>query len=322
MKHLDVEEEKVLLEAMDEGVIGIAQGCDFMNRSARAMLHAYPTLLEHALKIATCALDNQKTLTDTISFCERHFDLIAVPTSKRAIVLIQDMSSHRNIVELGRNFVSNASHELRTPITIIRGFAETLHDLPELPQEMVRDITEKIVRNCERMDNLVKNLLVLADIEHLPYEPKHIINILPILEGCQYHMLCAHKDAHIDFECVHHSVEVPADPHLLELAVTNLLQNAIKYSPSPAHVHMKVFLDKDKCYISIQDKGIGISQNDAEHIFERFYTVNKTRSRKLGGAGLGLSIVKTAIEKQGGFVRVESEKNVGSTFTLSIPLKQ
>lgn len=321
---LDVEEMRTLLEAMDEGVLLFGSDVHYerANRSAEAMLKIYPSLLDSAVQLARCAVSNGQTLTDAVSFKERHFDLIALPTFGRTLVLIQDISSHRNIVELGRNFVSNASHELRTPITIIRGFAETLHDLPELPQEMVKDITEKIVRNCERMDNLVKNLLILADIEHLPYESKQIVNILPIVEGCQYHMLCAHKDAHIDLVCSHHTVDVPADPHLLELAITNLLQNAIKYSTPPVQVKISIALEKDVCHIAVEDKGIGIPQEDMQHIFERFYTVNKTRSRRLGGAGLGLSIVKTAAEKQGASIKVESKKNTGSIFTLSIPLRQ
>ncbi len=317
-------EIEILLESLEEGIIVFnnEMHIDLVNSSAQKMIKAHGSLIDNCLQLAHNSIYQKKTLTNSLSYGEHYFDLICIPTDLRVIVIVQNKSSHRNILEMGKNFIANASHELRTPITIIRGFAETLHDLPHLPEEMLKDITEKIVRNCERMDNLVKNLLTLADIENLPYVPSYFIDIIPILEECRYQILSAHPEAAITLHlpCTH--MQLPADPHLFELAITNVLRNAVKYSPNPACIELTLEKTQTLCRISIADRGMGIPPEDIGHIFERFYTVNKTRSRRLGGAGLGLSIVKTALEKHKGSIHVQSSLGEGSTFILSFPLKK
>lgn len=229
-------------------------------------------------------------------------------------------ASHHKVLEMGKDFVSNASHELRTPITIIRGFAETLQDLPELSPEMLGDITEKIVRNCHRMDTLVRSLLTLADIENLSSARFHACELISLIEGCCHILLSLHPEVKITFEQNLENLTVPADRDLLELAVMNLLENAVKYSPAPASITITLSQKERETEFSIRDKGIGIPEGDLEHVFERFFTVNKAHSRRLGGAGLGLSIVKTIIEKHDGSISVCSKLGEGSTFRVLLPL--
>jgi two-component system phosphate regulon sensor histidine kinase PhoR len=266
-------------------------------------------------------------LTDSVSIGENnklYLDLIAAPKAQRngAILVLQDKSSHYKILEMGKDFVANASHELRTPITIIRGFAETLQDLPELPRDMVVDITEKIVRNCQRMDNLVKNLLTLADLENLPASRFQQCDLVVLAETCRQVVLSVYEDAQIVIEKNLESILVAADPDILELAILNLLDNAAKYSNPPGQITIRLDHEGEGESISISDQGIGIPPADLEHIFERFYTVDKARSRRLGGAGLGLSIVRTIIEKHHGTISVTSAVGEGTTFSIRLPMQR
>jgi signal transduction histidine kinase len=264
-------------------------------------------------------------LTDSISLKgtkKTFLDLIAAPKAQRngAILVLQDKSSHYKVLEMGKDFVANASHELRTPITIIKGFAETLQDLPELPRETVVDITEKIVRNCQRMDTLVKNLLTLTDLENLPDSHFQECDLVALAEMCRQVVLSVYEDAQITIKKNKDPIVVAADPDILELAVINILDNAAKYSNPPAEIEITLTQEDSEAHVSISDHGIGIPPADLEHIFERFYTVNKARSRRLGGAGLGLSIVRTIIEKHQGTISVSSQVGVGTTFSIHLPM--
>lgn len=252
-----------------------------------------------------------------------YLELIAAPLihQKGAILVLQDKTSDYKILEMGKDFIANASHELRTPITIIRGFTETLQDLPELSQEMLHDITEKIVRTCGRLDKLVKSLLTLSDIENLSEQNFRITDLVTLAENCKHLLVTAHRSAQVSFHSELHRAPVLADGDLLDLAIMNLLENAVKYSTEPAQIEMLIQRVGTMVHLTVSDKGIGIPENDLPHIFDRFYTVDKARSRKSGGAGLGLSIVKTIVEKHRGVVTVTSKLGKGSTFVIALPLK-
>lgn len=338
-------EKEAILECLAEGVVSIdaTMKIKYANAVSSKILRmpkrhligkdfptiAYETvapLLEKCKVLLKACQERQSVLTDSISIGEGkklYLDLIAapIPEDGGAIIVLQDKSNHYKILEIGKDFVSNASHELRTPITIIKGFAETLQDLPELSKEMLDSITEKIVRNCERMDNLVKNLLILADIENLPKTRFYQCDLISLAENCRHVLLSIHSDVHVEIEKDREDMVVEADLDLLELAIMNLLNNGIKYSKHTAHLTMKLRqLDEKEVKIEIIDQGIGIPSSDLEHIFERFYTVDKARSRRLGGAGLGLSIVKTIIEKHDGTISVESTVGKGTGFSIVLPI--
>lgn len=255
---------------------------------------------------------------------KRYLDAIAVPRGKEgAILVLQDKTGLHKVIELGRDFIANASHELKTPITIIRGFAETLHDHPELSHEIYKEITQKIVSNCQRMETLVRNLLTLAAIdEGLPRSRLQECDLFDLVDRAKQTILVIHPAADIVIETVGEVPYVLADGDLLLQAILNLLDNAAKYSKPPARV--TVFLEKkgEEMEIRVCDQGMGIPQEDLDRIFERFYAVDKSHSRSLGGSGLGLSIVERIVEKHLGTISLESEVGKGSVFTLRLPIHE
>ncbi len=253
-----------------------------------------------------------------------YLDLISAPLANQsgALLVLQDKTSDYKIVEMGKDFIANASHELRTPITIIRGFAETLQDLPDISKEMLSEITEKIVRTCGRLDKLVRSLLTLADIENLSEERFMPVDLVSLIENCRHFLLAAHPEAKISIKSEVSHAKILADGDLIDLAITNLLENAVKYSQGPAQIKMNLKKLGNEIHLTVADQGIGISETDLPLIFGRFYTVDKARSRKSGGAGLGLSIVKTIVEKHKGRIHVVSHLGKGSEFTLIFPLNK
>ena len=249
-----------------------------------------------------------------------YFNIIAAPKGDGhgAIVVLQDMSQHYRIKSMRKDFIANASHELKTPITIIRGFAETLHDNPTLPTGTLEDITEKIVRNCNKMTSLIKDLLALSDIENLPTSRLMDVDIADLIEGCKKTLQDVYPDAKI--ELVHPGgITVIGDANLLEMAFMNLLDNAAKYSKPPAEVTVTITEEKDTATISFADKGLGIPQEELGMIFERFYSADRPLSKKMGGSGLGLAIVDTIVEKHYGKISVTSKVDQGTTFTVKLP---
>ncbi|MBS0648487.1 MAG: PAS domain-containing protein [Verrucomicrobia bacterium] len=336
-------EKEAILESLMEGIMTIdaAGFVRYANQTASHMLgiprrqligkpfmphdsHPKIDLFKSCQAIIRLAGEQGTAVTDSVAMGDGHkvyLDLIAVPKPFRTgtIIILQDKSSQFRVVEMGKDFIANASHELRTPITIIKGFAETLQDLPVISPPMLSEITEKIVRNCHRMDTLVKNLLTLADIEYVPESRFQPCDIVALADNCRHLLLTLSPTTRVDIEKSHDRIMADADPDLLELALMNLLENGIKYSKPPAHLTIYIKEQGDEVLIAIQDRGIGIPPADQPHIFERFYTVDKAHSRRLGGAGLGLSIVKTIIEKHEGTISVASVVGQGTTFTIQLP---
>src|SRR5579862_4618341 len=261
-KHIVEErnEKEAILESLGEGVLAVDRDMRirYVNYIGSRMM-GFPRkqltgksfvelegltplpLLEKSRQLLETCQSKMTILTDSIFIAEGkkiYIDLIAAPKLQQngAILVLQDKSSHYKVLEMGKDFVANASHELRTPITIIKGFAETLQDLPELPRDMVVDITEKIVRNCQRMDTLVKNLLTLADLENLPDSRFQECDLVVLMETCRQVVSAVYETAQIAIERSSESIAVAADPDILELAIINLLDNAAKYSNPPAKI--------------------------------------------------------------------------------------
>jgi two-component system, OmpR family, phosphate regulon sensor histidine kinase PhoR len=253
----------------------------------------------------------------------RYLDLIVAPKKESAgsIVVIQDKTGQYRRVEIEKNFISNASHELRTPITIIRGFAETLRDLPHLSPETLHEMTEKIVQGCSRMESLIKSLLTLSDIEREPSKNFSPQNLVDIAEQCRTTLLSLHPEAFITIWKNQEEIFLNCNGELMQLAIYNLLDNAFKYSQPPAQITIEIENQEKQIRLSVRDKGLGIAPIDQIHIFERFYRVDKARSRRMGGAGLGLSIVKTIADLHGGSISLSSTPGEGSSFTLFFPIR-
>lgn len=334
-------EKKAILESLVEGVLGVNEKLviTYANSMAEKLLENHTLVglsfndaknpILHAQKFQTLLQDCQtqrQALTDTIEIKHDSYkiflDVTAAPKKANtgAILVLQDKTPHYKLLEMRKDFIANASHELKTPITIIRGFAETLHDNPDLPQDTLKDVTSKIVRNCTRMTNLIKDLLTLTDVENLPESRLMNCDLYEIIKNCKDSIKAVHRDANITIEKPdNQEMLLLADSNLLEHAFMNLLDNAAKYSTPPAQIRIKMRRENEKLFVEVADKGIGIPPVDLEHIFERFYTVDKARSRKMGGSGLGLSIVETIIEKHFGHISVQSEVGAGTTFIVELP---
>lgn len=336
-------EKEAILESLMEGVIAIDVNMviTYANNMASKLLENNDLVGQsfidpqnkilrsqkfHSL-ILNCQLENRH-LVDTLEIKRDSktifLDIVAAPKKENtgAILVLQDKTSHYKLLEMRKDFIANASHELKTPITIIRGFAETLHDNPDLPPETYQEVTQKIVRNCMRMTNLIKDLLTLTDVENLPESRLTECDLYQIITTCSESVKAVHQDSQIIInKPANQEMHLVADANLLEHAFINLIDNAAKYSVPPAQITISMRHENDKIVVDVADKGIGIPQADLEHIFQRFYTVNKAHSRKLGGSGLGLSIVETIIEKHFGRITVQSEVGVGTTFTVILPVR-
>lgn len=212
-------------------------------------------------------------------------------------------------------FIANASHELRLPLTVLKGFAETLQNHPDMPREVIQNVAEKMVSASARLEKLLQSLLWLADAENgdAAFRP---VQLLPLVLTCKELVLTAHPEAQITVVYDKREIAVLGDSTLLELAVLNLLENGIKYSLKPAVIQVNLLQTDQGVKIAIQDHGMGIEPQDLPHIFDRFYAVNKGHSKKLGGVGLGLAIVKSIIERHGGHISVSSEVGKGSLFQI------
>jgi two-component system, OmpR family, phosphate regulon sensor histidine kinase PhoR len=329
-----------ILEALGEGVIAVDDKLNvtYANSTALHMLGiTVDTLIGHRFSAAghdefTDLLSQAQQQGEMLAIASEigdkkkiYLDVIALPLGSQAgaILVLQDKSIHYGILEMRKAFIANASHELKTPITIIRGFAETIEQHPEMPVDTRTDVCAKIIRNCVRMESLIRNLLRLADIEGLPRGNLQSVSVSQLVNGCKAMTLSVYADAQIDIVSPPEELFITADPELLELAVTNLLDNAAKYSGPSAQITATISLDPaaNMAQIDVTDNGPGIPEEDLSHIFDRFYTVDKAHSRKMGGSGLGLSIVRTIVEKHLGRVAVTSTLGQGTTFTIRLPLE-
>jgi two-component system phosphate regulon sensor histidine kinase PhoR len=244
----------------------------------------------------------------------RQLKISKIERKEEGLVLRQER------LDVGRDFVANASHELRTPITIIKGFLETMRDMPEISQDLFSEILKKMLKSCERMESLVKSLLLLADLENCPKGGFEDCDLVQMIDEVSYNLISIHQEATIETYLKDSSIRIWANLDLLELALRNLLENAVKYSKGAARIAIRLEVGEQTCKIKIKDEGIGIPEKDIPHLFDRFYTVDKTHSRRLGGAGLGLSIVKKIVENHRGAISVFSKYHEWTEFVMELPL--
>ncbi len=326
-----------VLNSLAEGVVAVdgQMNITFVNDVAvkmfnlprDALLHNHVSLLKSAKcfsLLEDCQKKN-KTIYDTLDLqggdTTIPLGVIVSPNQDQgATLVLQDKSNLFQIIDMGKAFIANASHELKTPITVIQGYAETLHDHPELDLTIQKEITHKILSNCQRMEALVKSLLTLADIENLPLSQLKECDLKLILNDCMVNICSIHKEVDIELnDETSNPTVVMADPYLLQRALSNLIENAIKYNLKKPCIQINLSSNETEVLLTVADNGIGIPTNDLAHIFDRFYRVDKARTRKLGGSGLGLSIVKTIIEKLQGTILVQSKMGEGTTFSLTFP---
>lgn len=333
----------VILNGMSEGVLAIdaEEKIINMNPAAAALLdvpleNAKGIWIHDIVRNSSLQRFIQDTM-DSDSMVEANFTLPGpagechidakgkkLGTSKSAsdgaIMVLYDVTRLKRLEIMRKEFVANVSHELRTPLTAIKGFVETIIQGEYALDDDVRKFLEIVSTKTDRLCSIVDDLLTLSSIER-EHEQKDIkftpVKIKSVLEDAVRTCFTKAESGNIDLKIDCDEItEVTTNPDLLEQAISNLIDNAIKYSPAGKTVRIEAEEREDNLIISIIDEGIGIPVEHQQRIFERFYRVDKARSRKVGGTGLGLSIVKNICISLGAKVTVESKSGEGSTFRI------
>jgi two-component system phosphate regulon sensor histidine kinase PhoR len=243
------------------------------------------------------------------------------PPSRGAVIVLTDVTDLRRLESMRRDFVANVSHELKTPLTSIRGYVETLLEgAIDDPGNNVRFL-EKVDDHVRRLTHLVTDLLTLGRIESEQSLPVERVDLGDVVRDslARHEASARGKDIRCQ-EDIEGPVEVLGDREALDQVVDNLLTNAIKYTHAGGTVTLSTRENGSMGVLEVLDTGIGIPAKDLDRIFERFYRVDKARSRALGGTGLGLAIVKHLVQAMHGEVSVESEYGAGTRFTVRVPL--
>jgi two-component system phosphate regulon sensor histidine kinase PhoR len=241
-----------------------------------------------------------------------------------AVIVLNDMTRIRRLEAIRRDFVANVSHELKTPVTSIQGFVEALVEggVKEPPQ--VERYLSIIAKHASRLNSIIDDLLTLSRLEEAGERRALRFDVGPLKPVLEEAIALSgvkadEKRIAIDLAC-DDDLEARINPPLLEQAVINLIDNAVKYSPEGSRIRVEAHQDQTQASIAVADEGCGIPPEHLPRIFERFYVVDKSRSRKLGGTGLGLAIVKHIAQAHGGRVAVTSTPGKGSTFTIHLPI--
>jgi len=284
-----------------------------------------PDFLE-MLRIVVASGESVKRRMHLTGADSRSFEVqaapLAGPSSSGAMAILHDITDLERLERVRKDFVANVSHELRTPLTAIRGYAETLLDGALDDPDNRRRFVEIIQSHAIRLNNIASDLLALSELEsgRAPVAPGRL-SVLATLEAAMrtVESEAAMRKVQLGWGTVE-DLLVMGNKIKLEQAFVNLLDNAVKFNRGGGEVWVEAGrLPGGKVAITISDSGIGIPSEDVPRIFERFYRVDKARSREVGGTGLGLSIVKHVIEQMHGTVAVESQLNKGSKFTVVLP---
>jgi two-component system phosphate regulon sensor histidine kinase PhoR len=260
---------------------------------------------------------------------DRYYHLLGSPIrdsegrTAAAVVVIHDITTLRKLETMRRDFVANVSHELKTPITSIKGYIETIIGTPDLSDDDRQRFLDTVRKQADRLNAIIDDLLSLSRIEQgveraeIAFADTNISTVLSAaLHSCE--PAANAKQVQLRFDN-HIDISVRANGALLEQAVVNLVDNAIKYSPSGSRVDITATADLTDFVIQVKDNGPGIPKEHLPRIFERFYRVDKSRSRDAGGTGLGLAIVKHIVVAHHGSVSVDSELGKGTTFRIRVP---
>lgn len=338
---------EAVLGAMSEGVMVISgEGKIMITNSALKnmfnikedpQLKPYWEILRNKdlITIADRVLKNRTPDTMEISHLypdERYYLANVIPLDSpenEIIVVMFDITEFKRLENIKADFIANVSHELRTPLTVIKGYTETLEeDAYESPGEK-KQFLNIVNRNADRLINIVSDLLVLSEIESRDSLSKETINtdfeyinvnevIASSLESLRSKAMG--KDISINYHVKQNIEKIKANRFLLEQMFINLIDNAIKYTSDGGDIRIDMSTTDKELTIEISDTGIGIPKEHLPRIFERFYRIDKTRSRKMGGTGLGLSIVKHIVIMHDGKIDVQSEEGKGSKFTIQLPV--
>ncbi|MBF8982323.1 HAMP domain-containing protein [Lutibacter sp. B2] len=240
------------------------------------------------------------------------------------VMVLQDITERQKLDNMRKEFVANVSHELKTPLTSIKSYTETLLDGALDDREIAESFLEVVNSEADRMNRLVRDLLQLSRLDYQKVNwNKEKNDLVEIAENAVFKMQINAKNKNHKLSIKSHEDYLVSiiDQDKIEQVIINIISNAIKYTPDGGEIEVLVYKEKDKGIISIIDNGIGIPEKDISRLFERFYRVDKARSRDMGGTGLGLSIAKQIIQAHDGDISVESEEGKGTNFSIKLPLE-
>jgi two-component system phosphate regulon sensor histidine kinase PhoR len=342
-------EHNAILESMVEGVLAVDNDERIIriNSAAARVFHVETSevtgrsvqevIRNHEMQaLVQKTLKSKKIVEEEITFTNKsdhylqiHGNVLKNSRSKviGAIIVMNDVTRLRRLENVRRDFVANVSHEIRTPLTSIKGFVETLIDGAINNKEDAHSFLKIIAKQSNRLNSIIEDLLSLARLEEggdrsqIDFENIEIRRVIDSAVRVCHHS-AAKKSIGIKVDCAPDLV-VNANIALMEQAIINLIDNAIKYSYEGSYIEVNVYRDTfNRTVISVKDNGPGIEKNHLPRIFERFYRVDKARSRDLGGTGLGLAIVKHIAQIHCGSVDVHSTPGMGSDFFIYLPEKK
>lgn len=344
VREMEQERLKTLIENMGSALIMIDRqgGITLVNRSFMTEFqlssediegkfykeiripHVLERFIEHVFMTENSAR-NQLEFKQGIS--TKHIDVYGAPVLGEheqwlgIVIVSHDITELKRLEQIRKDFVANVSHELRTPVTSIKGFTETLLDGAYKDPETTLSFLEIIEKESLRLEMLVKDLLELSKVEQAGFQVDAMpTDLETLIERAGELVERKLEDKNIELKLELEPVIVQGDPNRLVQVMMNLLINAITYSPAKTVITVRLSKKGDEGIIEVEDQGIGIEASEIDRLFERFYRVDRARSRNSGGTGLGLSIVKHLIEAHHGKVEVASEVGVGTTFTIYLPL--
>lgn len=332
---------EIILEHMADGVVAfsIAKQVVHMNKSAMWLLNINEEddTFEKILKKLDIQIEfdkimylpNYKSIEVKVNVGENALNIVFVPffsnrlTPMGVIMMVRNITENVKLDNLRKEFVANVSHELKTPLTSIKGYSETIANGDLTYQEIVR-FSKVINQEANRMGRLVADLLQLSRFDYKKVSwKKMMFSIEDMVKNVCEKMQFSAKEKNHQLECIV-TVSPPsvyADRDAIEQVIINIISNSIKYTPEGGIIKVYVGSINNNAYIKVLDNGIGIPQKDLNRIFERFYRVDKARSRKMGGTGLGLSIVKEIIDGNNGTIDIRSEVNKGTEVSITLPTK-
>ena len=331
-----------VLAGMIEGVIAVddSERILFANRAARPLLDlSTDEVIGRPIWEAIRNKTVHDVVRETLAGRQKHAVEFEVPRTQSVMAMLatrmpgkpspgvvlvtHDVTELRKLENLRHEFVSNVSHELKTPLTAIQTFTETLLNGALSDPENARRFLQRIEEQAERLHMLILDLLSLAKIEsgQEVFDVSRLA-IDPLIASCveEYRTVAEAKPIQLIAEPPGVDVQVEVESEGFRFIVNNLIDNAVKYTPAGGRVTVRWRAERTHAVIEVEDTGVGIAREHQERIFERFYRVDKARSREMGGTGLGLSIVKHLAQVFSGSVELKSQVGKGSTFTVRLPL--
>ena len=333
-----------VLSGLTEGVIAfdLEQKVLHVNEAALGMLslnveqvlnksfYDLPVSRQFKAVVEKCLIDHKSELA-TVRFGDQTFECSCLQMTPSAaesaggIMVLEDITEKMHLEKVRSDFVANASHELKTPISAIRGLAETIIDDSKMPDDVFRRFITRIKSQAIHLDSIVQDLLHLSKFDSSdPAKHARRLDLADLARRVYVDKSYDAGDAGLNFDLVIESepLEIDGDAEALNQLIVNLVDNAIKYNKDGGKVEMKLYKRGLIGLLQVEDTGIGISSDEKERIFERFYRVDKARAKAAGGTGLGLAIVKHIAQAHKGSVTVDSQLEKGSVFSVNIPLAE